>query len=140
MLNLKEHSMSGTCRKISMVPNGGSGRSRMSASTKILLLRRLYFCNITIDLTMTLSVRFEPPFISTYHDRFCRPILNFVDTIEYSLRRPSRPRHPKLASIFKHRTQHSTTTYRYPFSNFKGSNFAEHSFIMFYDFLLHLSL
>ena len=28
--------MGGTCRKISVVLNGGSGRSRMSASTKIL--------------------------------------------------------------------------------------------------------
>jgi len=38
MLNLTERSMSGTCGKISMVLNGGSGSSRMSASTKILLL------------------------------------------------------------------------------------------------------
>ena len=33
MLNNAEHSMSGTCRKISVVLNGGSGGSRMS--TKI---------------------------------------------------------------------------------------------------------
>ena len=34
MLNNAEHSMSGTCGKISVVLNGGSERSRMS--TKIL--------------------------------------------------------------------------------------------------------
>jgi len=38
MLNVKEHSMSGTCRKISMVLNGGLGSSRMSASTEILFI------------------------------------------------------------------------------------------------------
>ena len=38
MLNLTEYSMNGTCGKISMVPNGGSGRSRMSGSTKILFI------------------------------------------------------------------------------------------------------
>ena len=36
MLNMAEHSTSGTCRKMSLVPNGGSGRSRMSGSTNIL--------------------------------------------------------------------------------------------------------
>jgi hypothetical protein len=38
MLNFTEQSTSGTCRKISMVPNGGSGSSRMSGSTKILFV------------------------------------------------------------------------------------------------------
>ena len=38
MLNLTEHSMSGTCGKISMILNGGSGRSRMSGSTKVLFI------------------------------------------------------------------------------------------------------
>ena len=36
MLHITEHSMSGTCRKTSVVLNGGSGRSRMSTFTKIL--------------------------------------------------------------------------------------------------------
>jgi len=34
MLNFSEHSTSGTCRKMSMFPNGGSGSNRMSALTK----------------------------------------------------------------------------------------------------------
>ena len=38
MLHITEHCMSGTCRKISVVLNGGLGRSRMSASTKSLFI------------------------------------------------------------------------------------------------------
>ena len=36
MLNMAEHSTSGSCGKMSLVSNGGSGRSRMSGTTNIL--------------------------------------------------------------------------------------------------------
>ena len=39
MLNIMEQSMSGTCGKMSLVLNGGSGRSRMSGLTKILFIQ-----------------------------------------------------------------------------------------------------
>ena len=40
-LNIMEQSLSGTCGKMSLVPNGGLGRSRMPASTKILFITPL---------------------------------------------------------------------------------------------------
>ena len=43
MLNFTEHFMSGTCGKMSLVPNGGLGRSRMSGSTKILFIMLFNF-------------------------------------------------------------------------------------------------
>ena len=38
MLNIMEQFMSGTCGKMSLVPNGGLERSRMYALTKILFI------------------------------------------------------------------------------------------------------
>ena len=55
MISLTEHSMNGTCRRMSLVPNGGLGSSRMSASTKMrfimLFTRKRSLEEIEIELT-----------------------------------------------------------------------------------------
>ena len=47
MLNVAEHSTSGTCRKMSLVPNGGLGSGRKSGSTKKLFITPFVVHGIT---------------------------------------------------------------------------------------------